>query len=366
MSDDDELPHDVGGLTNLRKCPPANDKTVNQILVDYHCRGIQNRRLVSRMLRAEYGITMSEATVTRRCKDIGLKGSNTTTLELSETVKRRLVVDQLDKDPARHQGPTLIKEAILAETGLNLTRDYIEDEMKLQDPEGFELREPNAKKVNHRPLVSVGIHEEWSGDGHDKLSKIGFPVYGIRDKWSGKWLGLWVIPNNRLNTAVAYLYLTLIEEQGGMPIQTMTDCGSETTIVYGLANVLREAYSPDLPIEEVPAHRFLKSINNITIKRGWIRTRLQWGENVKIHWEEGNGVYDPTNPQQYELVQWLWSTLVQSELDNLRDRFNNHPVRFDKKKVLPSGVSPNVAYALHSDYGAINCIQAVNIDVVGN
>ncbi|KAF8575628.1 hypothetical protein K439DRAFT_1369451, partial [Ramaria rubella] len=81
---------------------PANDKTVNQILVDYHCRGIQNRQLVSRMLQAEYGITMSEATVTQRHKDIGLKGSNTTTLELSETVKRQLVADQLDKDPTRH------------------------------------------------------------------------------------------------------------------------------------------------------------------------------------------------------------------------------------------------------------------------
>ncbi|KAF8580104.1 hypothetical protein K439DRAFT_1648289 [Ramaria rubella] len=289
------------------------------------------------MLQAEYGITMSEATVTQQCKDIGLKGSNATTLGLSETVKWQLVVDQLDKNPACHQGPMLIKEAILVETGLNLTccRDYIEDEMKLQDPEGFELHELNAKKVNCCPLVSVGIHEEWSGDGHDKLSKIGFP-------WSGKRLGLWVIPNNRLNTAVAYLYLILVEEQGGMPIQTTTDCGSETTVVYGLANALREAYLPDLPIEEVPTHRFLKSIHNITIERGWLCTRLQWGENVKIYWEEGNDVYDPTNPHQYELVQWFWSTLVQSELDNLCDRFNNHPTR----------------------RSAINCIQAVDIDVV--
>jgi hypothetical protein len=88
--------------------------------------------------------------------------------------------------------------------------------MRLQDPEGFELREPLAKKIHREPLVAIGIHEEWSGDGHDKLSRIGFPVWGIREKWSGKWLGLWVVPNNRLKNTVAYLYLSLIEEQGGM------------------------------------------------------------------------------------------------------------------------------------------------------
>jgi hypothetical protein len=87
--------------------------------------------------------------------------------------------------------------------------------MRLQDPEGFELREPLAKKIHREPLTAIGIHEEWSGDGHDKLSKIGFPCWGIREKWSGKWLGLWVVPNNRLKNTVAYLYLSLIEAEGG-------------------------------------------------------------------------------------------------------------------------------------------------------
>jgi hypothetical protein len=63
-------------------------------------------------------------------------------------------------------------------------------------------------------------------------------------------------------------------------------------------------------------------------------------------------------------VQWLWPTLIQQELDILKERFNNHPVRYDKNKVLPSGVSPNVAYALHEDYGGVNCLQTVDLDVV--
>jgi hypothetical protein len=63
-------------------------------------------------------------------------------------------------------------------------------------------------------------------------------------------------------------------------------------------------------------------------------------------------------------VQWLWPTLIQQELDILKERFNNHTVRFDKNKVLPSGVSPNIAYALHEDYGSTNCLQTVDLNVV--
>lgn len=87
--------------------------------------------------------------------------------------------------------------------------------MRSLDPDGFRIREPTAKKVHREPLVALGIHHEWSCDGHDKLSALGFPIWGIRDKWSGKWLGLWVVPNNRLKLVTAYLYLSLIVLLGG-------------------------------------------------------------------------------------------------------------------------------------------------------
>jgi hypothetical protein len=87
--------------------------------------------------------------------------------------------------------------------------------MRAQEPEGFAMREPTASKKTRTALVSLGPHHEWSADGHDKLSRIGFPIWAVRDKWSGKWLGLWVVPNNRLKHAVAYLYLSLVKRLGG-------------------------------------------------------------------------------------------------------------------------------------------------------
>ena len=64
----------------------------------------------------------SEATVARRRKKIGLRGSGLTTKALPGLVKRQLVLDQMGHDPTSRQGPRLIKEGILYNTGVNLTR----------------------------------------------------------------------------------------------------------------------------------------------------------------------------------------------------------------------------------------------------
>ncbi|KAF9229380.1 hypothetical protein BS17DRAFT_805109 [Gyrodon lividus] len=269
-----------------------------------------NRLLSIQMLQAEHGIHMSEATVSRWRKDLGLMGSSKITCSLPESMKRQLVLDQLAQDPLSRHGPRLVWEAIVAETGFLLT----------------------SKKVSREPLVSLGPYHEWSGDGHDKLSEIGFPIWAIRDKWSGKWLGIWVVPNNRLKTTISYLYLSLVYELGGMPLQTTTDCGSETIEVYGFANVLRKYFSPNLSTDDLPAHRFLRSVHNITIECGWLCLRLQWGDNVKVFWVAGEEIYNEMDLRQYDLIKWLWLKLIQQELDKLQHQLNTHTVWHNHNK----------------------------------
>jgi hypothetical protein len=63
-------------------------------------------------------------------------------------------------------------------------------------------------------------------------------------------------------------------------------------------------------------------------------------------------------------VQWLWSTVIQKELDELKDTFNSHVIRLDRTKLNPSGVSPNIAYELFEDYGGENCLQPVDSDII--
>ncbi|KIJ30748.1 hypothetical protein M422DRAFT_267689 [Sphaerobolus stellatus SS14] len=341
------------GINQYTHCPSKDDKRVEKLLREYDQHEVKSPKLLTELLWAEHSIQM-------RCKkDYKILDSHTTTATLPETVKRQLVLDELERDPGRRQGPPLIKEGIWMRTGLDLTRDYVEEEMRFQDPEGFQLRDPTAKRIKRRALVNVGIHEEWSGDGHDKLKRIGLAIYGIRDVWSGKWLGLWVIPDNRLKDVVAYLWLSLVEEYGGLPIQTTTDCGSETTMVYGLGTALREAFFPDFPVDEIPAHRFLRSVHNITIEWGWSQLKFQFDANVDEFWDHGfiDGIYDPYKDEHIALARWLWARVVQKEINGWKERFNAHKPRKDPQKVNPSGVAPNIAFTLYEKYGGINCLR---------
>ena len=58
----------------------------------------------------------------------------------------------------------------------------------------------------------------------------------------------------------------------------------------------RDTFSPDIPHNEVPAHRFLSSINNIVIERGWFRFRVQWGDNLVEFWLAGHGIFNHNDP----------------------------------------------------------------------
>jgi hypothetical protein len=64
------------------------------------------------------------------------------------------------------------------------------------------------------------------------------------------------------------------------------------------------------------------------------------------------------------LVQWLWSTLIQAELDTLRAKFNDHRVRTDRSKQLPSGTSPNIAMAMPWKFQGEDCLQRVDVGIV--
>lgn len=94
-------------------------------------------------------------------------------------------------------------------------REFVSRVMHMHAPEGFDKREPTAKKIFRVKKVPVGVHERWAGDGHDKLYKIGFAIWAVVDDATGRWLGAWVVPSNRMGDIVAYLFLCLVEEYKG-------------------------------------------------------------------------------------------------------------------------------------------------------
>jgi hypothetical protein len=101
-----------------------------------------------------------------------------------------------------------------------------------------------------------------------------------------------------------------------MPLQTSTDCGSETTLLYGLCNSLqcvhvlhmqwcepdhnnKKALFPEYDLVELPAHVYICSIHNSSIERAWLRLRLDFGDNAVNFFNNGieSGMYNPDNPQ---------------------------------------------------------------------
>ncbi|KAF8329718.1 uncharacterized protein EI90DRAFT_3061677 [Cantharellus anzutake] len=346
----------------------ASDARLAEALGRYHRELITNPTTIKELLGAEpEPIHMSTRTIRRRMKELGLSASRTTAKEIHPIRETQLVLDQMDKDPNMRRGVRSTRAKIAMETGVHLRGERVREIMQQYEPEGFEKREPRGKKIKRHPIISVGPGAEWSGDGHDKLKKIGFSIYGIRDVATGKWLKLKLLPDNRLKEAIAYVYLELIEEIGGMPVQSTTDHGSETTLMCAYAHALREFFYPELDGNEIPVHRFTSSTRNIVIERGWLRLREEFGDNMVLVFRQGEeeGIYNPENLEHYNLCRWLWSSFLAWGLEKWRLEQNAFRVRKLKNKPGPSGVSANIAYALPGTFGMKDVLlRDIDVEIV--
>ncbi|KAF5319802.1 hypothetical protein D9611_012894 [Ephemerocybe angulata] len=307
---------------------------------------------------------MSVGTIKNRRAELGLHGSRSKKQNLTNQEKTQLVLQTMEKDPTNGQGKATIHARIAWDLGVHLPRNFVSDTMHIYCPEGFEMRSPNTKKVYRIKKGPVGIHERWAGDGHDKLNSIGFPIWALIDDATGKWLGAWVVPNNRLGPVVAYLFLKKIEEYGGMPLQTSLDCGSETTVLFGIANALREFFSPDYPLDELQAVRYMRSIHNISVERSWGRMKIEWGNNAVNIYQTGiqEGKFDPESEDQVLLVRWLWPKMLQETLDDFCAFRNAAKMRKNHEKLGPSGCSRNDAFENYEAWGGQDLLQSVDVE----
>ncbi|KAF7986909.1 hypothetical protein HWV62_12687 [Athelia sp. TMB] len=364
------------------ECARLKIETLINALNKYHKERLSSNKKIAARLAAEHQIHMryvtcwslqpstlirkSESSVKRRRKELGLLGSGPTTRALPHAVKEQMVVDQLNRDPAKRHGVRTIMQKVAFNEHTHLTKKFVSDIMHLHDNDAFATREPTAKRIHRFPKYPIGIHERWSGDGHDKLYKIGFPIWAMVDDATGKWLGAWVVPSNRMGEIVAYLFLCLVEKFEGLPLQASTDCGSETTKLFALMNALRAIFHPDFDLDTLPAHVYLRSVHNISIERSWLRLRLDWGDNVVLFFNKGieDGLYNPNNARQYELCQWLWPKLLRTDLAEFMEFRNAAPMRKDKQKPGPSGMSRNEAFSIPSNWGGRNCLLPVDVKVI--
>ncbi|KAJ7075958.1 hypothetical protein B0H15DRAFT_805904 [Mycena belliarum] len=278
----------------------------------YHTEAKTDNKEIAALLFADYGIRTSASTVKRRRKALKLTGGAATAKTIEKATARQLVLSVMDKDPAKRAGVRTVRAKIAFDDSVILPRKLVSDIMHEYDSESFAIREPTAKKIFRVPKHPIGTNQRWSCDGHDKLYKIGFPVWAIVDDGTGKILKGWVVPSNRILEIIAFLFLCLVAQLGGIPIQTSTDCG--------------QTFHPDIDIEELPAHVYLRSVHNIAVERQWLRLRLDFGDNCVLAFNLGitEGRYNSNNPNHLiysELSQWLWSRVIQKGVDDLPEKW---------------------------------------------
>ncbi|KAF9451473.1 hypothetical protein P691DRAFT_796776 [Macrolepiota fuliginosa MF-IS2] len=346
----------------------ADDKKLQDALEDYHRRGITNNGRISELLFREHSVTMKARTVKKRRNELKLLGSWAVMKHIPHAEAEQHVIDVINEDLANQQGVRTVKNAVSARAGVHLPYQFVSEVMHLHFPEGFARREPTSKKIRRVPKAPLGVHECWAGDGHDKLYAIGFPIWAVVDDATGKWLGAWVVPSNRMANVVAYLYLCLVEKYGGIPLQFSTDCGSETTLIFGFANALRDIFHPEYDSTELPAHTYIRSIHNISIERSWLRLCLQFGDAAIIAFHNGHvengGPYQPDNPVHYEICQWLWPKLLQQKLNDFMYERNSFRPRKVKGKSGPNGMSRNIAFSLPHEWGGKDLLLPVDVSVI--
>ncbi|KAJ7210180.1 hypothetical protein GGX14DRAFT_363716, partial [Mycena pura] len=321
--------------------------------------------------------------------------SSVRTQKLEVETVTQAVIEEVEKDPAHSHGPAFIKDQLrlkmlfaprcvlsilhgqlLRDPGF---RDLIRKIMVEQYPDGFDVRFPGRK--NHRvirvPLHASGPYFEISSDGLApsalRMGGVGFSIYGFKDKFTDYVVFLKIFPDVRTSGAGGHIFLDFVEDTGCIPIQLTTDKGSEVGWLYAFMAALRyilskfnisfaeiyfrAAYAPDIDPNLYPFHVLIKSIHNTVIEGFWRHFKEKLGLNLKDFLLRGKTehLFNTHNPLYEPLFYWIFAPLIQQELDDFVNWWNNHRVRHQHEKIMPSGHVPSHAMEYPELFGALDC-----------
>ncbi|KAF8144945.1 hypothetical protein K438DRAFT_1910892 [Mycena galopus ATCC 62051] len=260
-----------------------------------------------------------------------------------------LVAESSMNNVSSCNGPNTVRNQISLRDGTKIPRDTVRRIMAEIDPDGAETRFPGFKRQPKQRghLTDTGVYYELHFDGHEKLNfkalrmgPVGIDIYGSRCHSSSQMVKFMAVPNAHCSSTVGHYYLNLVEKHGVF-VQATVDGGSETGELYACHVVMRWCM-PELSLQEAPAFVALKSTDNIPIESSWHLFTNYVGLDFKeiILLGKSQSYFNPAFPLHIDLFNWLWPKIVQYSLDDFVDHWNNHKIRTQRNKALPSGVSP--------------------------
>ncbi|KAJ7703470.1 hypothetical protein B0H14DRAFT_3099849 [Mycena olivaceomarginata] len=277
-------------------------------------------------------------------------------LSTLKKLNRQFKVPTVKKPPPDHIATTLVAESsmnnVSSRNGPNTFGikfhcgmvqrfhggDTVRHIMAEIDPDGAETRFPPGRKRQPKQrghLTDTGVYYELHFDGHEKLNfkalrmgPVGIDIYGSRCHSSSQMVKFMAVPNAHCSSTVGHYYLDLVEKHGEL---------------YACHVVMRWAtvYAGALTAGGTCLVA-LKSTDNIPIESSWHLFTNYVGLDLKeiILLGKSQSYFNPAFPLHIDLFNWLWPKIVQYSLDDFVDYWNNHKIRTQRNKALPSGVSP--------------------------
>ncbi|KAJ6568161.1 hypothetical protein B0H10DRAFT_2199975 [Mycena sp. CBHHK59/15] len=229
-------------------------------------------------------------------------------------------------------GPCTVQTQISLQDGVKIPRDTVRQIMSDIDPDGAETRFPGRRRLPKQRghLTDTAVYYELHFDGHEKLNfkalrmgPVGIDIYGARFA------------------------------KDGVFFQATVDGGSETGEMYAAHLALRQHCMPEISLEDAPAFVVLKSTDNIPIESSWHLFTNYVGLDIKqvLLLGKSHNYFIPGIQLHVDLFNCLWPKIVQLSLDNFVEYWNNHKIRNQRNKLLPSGFSPNYVSDFPEKFG---------------
>lgn len=233
--------------------------------------------------------------------------------------------------------------------------------LQVIDPIGVERR--TRYRLKRRVYNVPGPNYLWHADGHDKLKRFGFPIYGCIDGFSKKVLWIDVATSNNDPTIIAYFYLAAVKKFKLLPTLLRTDHGTECGLMEDIHMALRSDHGD----EHAGVKSFLrgKSTHNQRIESYWRQFRQHVGDFYIILFKvmENDNLLDLSNPVHIECLQYCFAGLVQREITATKKEWNEHRIRKQNCANVVGGI-PNEVYHCPENVGGRDCRQTVDEEVI--
>jgi hypothetical protein len=223
------------------------------------------------------------------------------------------------------------------------------------DPEGVAMRK--SKSLKRRLYYSKGPNFSWHLDGYDKLSPYGLAIHGCIDGFSRKMLWLHLTPTNHNPKVISRFYLETVENVCGIPKYLRSDYGTENYSVASIHIAFNMFGLRDKSYIYGPSNR------NVRIEGWWSQLRrykTSWWINLLKSLKECN-YFNGSQWHKYT-VAFCMAHIVEAELNEFKQEWNNHYIRANSKTLLPSGI-PNDLFDMPHSYGVEDHLQEVNASI---